>query len=333
MSYGKVKESFWTDKKMLALSDDARMLALYLLTGPHRNLIGCMRVPDGYLLADLRWSQARLTDAIAMLSGCHFICRDDEGWTIILNQLKHDPFKVPNHAKSAIALANQVPQESVVFQHLVPRLKAALEGIGMASAWHVDTIAIPLPSPEPSPAPEPEPAKETPSAGADAPPLTAQSFESLFWATARRTLVTKGAAKDEKRAGGLIGKWLAAIGPPDSKAILLRLLASAEANCQGDFTAYITQAIKDRNNASGKPSQDQRLKSGLARAVAEGDGGRPEGDYPGEPEGNSGEGRGYVRTVDLAGELGPDGEVLFGSSGGPTVRSGGRGAETGADEL
>ena len=171
MSYGKVKESFWTDKKMLALSDDARMLALYLLTGPHRNLIGCMRVPDGYLLADLRWSSERLADAIAMLSRCHFICRDDEGWTIILNQLRHDPFKVPNHAKSAIALANQVPQESIVFQHLVPRLKAALDGIGMASAWHTDTIAIPEPSPLPAPAPEPAPAIEPPSAGAGAPSI------------------------------------------------------------------------------------------------------------------------------------------------------------------
>ena len=87
MSYGKVKDTFWTDKKIVALSDDAKLLALYLMTGPHRNILGCMRIPDGYLIADLGWHQTRLDDAISMLCGCHFICRDDAGWTLILNQL------------------------------------------------------------------------------------------------------------------------------------------------------------------------------------------------------------------------------------------------------
>lgn len=151
MSYGKVKDTFWTDKKILALPDDAKLLALYFLTGPHRNILGCMRVPDGYIMADLKWPSERLSDAIRTLCACQFICRDDDGWTLIRNQLKHDPLSVPNHVKAAITIANTVPRESYVFQQLVPILKTNLEAIGKASEWHVDDIAIPEPLPEPEP--------------------------------------------------------------------------------------------------------------------------------------------------------------------------------------
>lgn len=157
MSYGKVKDTFWTDKKIKALPDDAKMLALYLLTGPHRNILGCMRVPNGYLVEDLGWSSERLVDAIKILCECRFICRDDDGWTLVLNQLKHDPVKIPNHARAAVAIANTVPTDSVVYQELVPRLTAALEAIDKGSLWHPDAIAIPEPLPEPLPEPEPEP--------------------------------------------------------------------------------------------------------------------------------------------------------------------------------
>jgi hypothetical protein len=151
VSYGKVKDTFWTDKKIQSFSDDAKMLALYFMTGPHRNILGCMRVPDGYIRADLGWSSDRLNDAIAMLCERHFICRDDDGWTLILNQLRHDPIKVPNHARAAMAIANEVPADSVVFRELRPRLTSALQAIKMESEWHSNEIVIPEPLPEPLP--------------------------------------------------------------------------------------------------------------------------------------------------------------------------------------
>jgi hypothetical protein len=158
MSYGKVKETFWTDKKVQAMSDDAKMLALYLLTGPHRNMLGCMRVPDGYITEDLKWSSERLTDAIDKLCGCQFIIRDDDGWTLITNQLRHDPLsKTPNHIKAAASIADTVPPEVSFYQEFASRFVAALEAIGAASEWHPHDIAIPLPSPLPQPSPEPTP--------------------------------------------------------------------------------------------------------------------------------------------------------------------------------
>jgi hypothetical protein len=173
MSYGKVKDTFWTDKKVQAFSDDAKMLALYLMTGPHRNILGCMRVPDGYILSDLKWVETRLSDAIDMLSERRFICRDDDGWTFILNQIKHDPIKVPNHARAAIAIADTVPAESVVFRELRPRLLAALEAIKMASEWHPQEIVIPEPLPEPAPEPGPAPVEAPTAPPLASPPLSA----------------------------------------------------------------------------------------------------------------------------------------------------------------
>lgn len=178
MSYGKVKETFWTDKKIRSLPDDAKLLALYFMTGPHRNLLGCMRVPDGYLMEDLGWDAAKLKDAIRMLCDKAFICRDDEGWTLVINQLKHDPLKVPNHAKSAIAIADSMPQESPVFQALLPRLKSNLDAIGMASAWDTDAKLIPEPLPEPEPDPAPLP--RAPVAGCEKTSRTRRKVVEAF---------------------------------------------------------------------------------------------------------------------------------------------------------
>jgi hypothetical protein len=160
MSYGKVKETFWTDPKVAAWPDDAKLMALYFLTGPHRNILGCMRVPDGYIISDLLWPSRRVKDAIRILSECHWLYHDDDGWTLISNQLKHDPIRIPNHAKAAVSLAELVPNESPIFQILNEKLTAALDTIGMGYLWHTDAIAIPEPLPEPLPEPEPEPKPE-----------------------------------------------------------------------------------------------------------------------------------------------------------------------------
>ncbi len=180
MSYGKVKDTFWTDKKVRAFSDDAKMLALYLLTGPHRNILGCMRIPNGYMTADLEWSSERLSDAINMLCERLFIARDSDGWTLILNQLRHDPVKTPNHVTAAITLADAVPPESSVYQELAKRLTESLTAINMASRWHPKAIVTPEPLPAPAPAPLPAPGPDAiPIASPSAPPPPAPILQQV----------------------------------------------------------------------------------------------------------------------------------------------------------
>ena len=58
---------FWTDARVRQWDDPTRMLALYLLTCPHRNLEGLFRLPLSYVTADLDWPMAKLREAMRQL--------------------------------------------------------------------------------------------------------------------------------------------------------------------------------------------------------------------------------------------------------------------------
>lgn len=45
--YGSVQTQFWPDLALQNLSTHAKLLAVYLLTGPHTNMLGCFRLPTG----------------------------------------------------------------------------------------------------------------------------------------------------------------------------------------------------------------------------------------------------------------------------------------------
>jgi len=113
--YGKVQSTFWTSNNTRSLSDDGRMLALYLLTGNHTNQIGCFRLPDGYVCEDLSWTKERVLKGFVELFNNGFATRDmDSKWVFIHKYLKWNIIENPNQAKSAVRLFDQVPNESIV---------------------------------------------------------------------------------------------------------------------------------------------------------------------------------------------------------------------------
>ena len=66
--YGQIQSLFWTDIDIQAMSDQAKLLATYLLTGPHATALGCFRLADGYVTDDLGWSSETLSKRFAELS-------------------------------------------------------------------------------------------------------------------------------------------------------------------------------------------------------------------------------------------------------------------------
>jgi hypothetical protein len=286
VSYGKVKDTFWTDKKIRSLSDDAKMLALYLMTGPHRNILGCMRVPSGYITEDLGWASERLADAIAMLCQCRFICRDDDGWTIILNQLKHDPIKVPNHARAAIALANTVPHESIVYQELAPRLSSSLDAIKMASEWHPQAIVIPEPSPLPEPLPEPEPKGSAPDGAPPLPPdddhfdlpaivdrSEAGAAVRQWNATAEQFGLTQVQSLNDTRRKKLLAR-LKECGGLDGWTVALEKIAASSFLCgkndrgwRADFDFVLRQSSFTKLMEGGYDNREVAARSSVASAL------------------------------------------------------------------
>lgn len=73
--YGQVQCHFWQSPEALAFSNEAKLLALYLLTGPHSNGLGCYRLPDGYVTADFGWTQQTVSKAFQELFETGFAMR------------------------------------------------------------------------------------------------------------------------------------------------------------------------------------------------------------------------------------------------------------------
>lgn len=155
--YGRVYSSFWQSLDVRALGEDGRTLALYLMTCPHANLIGCFRVPDAYAADDLKWSTERVAEGFAELQANGFVSRDEATkWVLIHRYLKWNGFENGNVAIAASKAFDQVPNIA-----LKALLAAALLEFGAhlkePFADHLRTLVEPFANPEPDPEPEPDP--------------------------------------------------------------------------------------------------------------------------------------------------------------------------------
>ena len=65
--YGKVYSTFWSSSTTGGMSDDAKLLALYLMTCHHSTIAGVFRLPDGYISEDLGWVPERVSKGFAEL--------------------------------------------------------------------------------------------------------------------------------------------------------------------------------------------------------------------------------------------------------------------------
>lgn len=100
--YGKVHVSFWTSGTIQRLTDDGKMLALYLLSCPHNNIIGAFRLPTAYACDDLGWDGERFRNAFRTLeqAGFAIFCRQSK-WVCIVKFLDWNPPENPNQKKAA----------------------------------------------------------------------------------------------------------------------------------------------------------------------------------------------------------------------------------------
>lgn len=170
--YGKIKTCIWGDEKFQQLSVDTRLLFVYLQTSPHSNLIGCFRLPIGYVMADLGWAEAKAKASLAEALRYGLIKRCDKtGWTFIVNFLEHNQFESPNVAKTALKVIESIPTDlpfySLFIKELAEHGKWVPEGFAKAklsltvglSEGIGDVLANPEPEPNQSlnlTEPEPE---------------------------------------------------------------------------------------------------------------------------------------------------------------------------------
>ena len=121
--YTRVESRFWQDEKMRTVSDDARYLMLYLLTSPHRNILGLYFLPFPYACFDLGWDEKRFKKALEELLKTGGIAYDALSHVVLVkNYLKHNPLENPNQVKSAIVKLDELP-ETHLFQSFLTIIK------------------------------------------------------------------------------------------------------------------------------------------------------------------------------------------------------------------
>lgn len=113
--YTKIESSFWQDDKMREISDDARYLMLYLLSSPHRNILGFYYLPIPYACFDLQWSEERFRKGFQELLDNGRVAYDFNAHILlVVNYLKHNPLENPNQVKSAIGKLDELPDTALL---------------------------------------------------------------------------------------------------------------------------------------------------------------------------------------------------------------------------
>lgn len=112
--YGKVYGTFWSSDTTGGLSDDAKLLALYLLTCNHATIAGVFRLPDGYVAEDLNWSLEKVAQGFAELFAKDFANRCEvTKWVWVKKHFEWNKPENPNQRKAAFKVVNSVPDQCV----------------------------------------------------------------------------------------------------------------------------------------------------------------------------------------------------------------------------
>lgn len=124
--YTRVKSRFWGDEKVRLWDNDMKFLALYLLTSPHGNILGCFVLHKLYICADLNWTPQQLEAPFNRLIAEGFIRYDETTNLILITKfLHHNPVTNPNQVKACIKQLNELPKSL-----LLKDLKDLVEGLG-----------------------------------------------------------------------------------------------------------------------------------------------------------------------------------------------------------
>lgn len=109
--YGRVHSAFWCSPTIAPLSDDARLLALYLMTCSHNTIAGVFRLPDGYIAEDMGWDAGRVSKGFDELfrNGFAERCQVTK-WVWIVKHMDWNPPENPNQWKAAGKVCNGIPE-------------------------------------------------------------------------------------------------------------------------------------------------------------------------------------------------------------------------------
>lgn len=246
--YGQIQCGFWQSEDAQAFTDAGKLLAAYLLTGPHSNGIGCYRCPDGYVMEDLGWSSERVSQGFEELSRNRFAYRF-KGVVCIPKFLAWNKVSNGNVAKARMAELNALPNGEAKGM----AARAMLGNCGFLSesdVEHLETLIQTLPhtvpqtvcQPETNPnQPREEPTLYSSPASPATPPadLTAkrQERDQRLAQVTEDAITAFNASKLVKPNGGHLATVSAKVGRERRQRQVERCLRTARAICREDYSS------------------------------------------------------------------------------------------------
>jgi len=149
MRYQRLFAQIWLDEKFRSLSDDAKLLYIYIISSPHSNALGAFVLPLQYIEADLGWPRERLAEPLAELFRNGFVNRSETvNLTVVKNHLKYNPIDNPNQAKAAMRIIDCLPFDKDMFRCIINEIqktgKPFMEPLAKRLA---ERLGEPLPEP------------------------------------------------------------------------------------------------------------------------------------------------------------------------------------------
>lgn len=219
--YGRIRTGFWNHPKIRACSDRAKLLANYLMTGPHSNACGAYLLPDAYVSDDLGWDMKAVAKTFGELFKIGFCERfADMRHIVVCDFLDWNPIENPNVGKAILKQIEQLP-----FDQAIRHLETGLEqyanqfpnGFGTVFERLRELVRIPVPLPKPKPEPKPEVSTAIAVPERSEPDQAFEAFNEAasktIWPQAQLITSKRKAAMRKRLAqcGGLAG-WIAAMG-------------------------------------------------------------------------------------------------------------------------
>jgi hypothetical protein len=126
--YGTIHTQFWIHPVYSKLSVTTKLIAVYLLTCPHTNMLGCFRLPEEYIAVDLSLDKKNIHQALKELTNVNFLSMDFEhGWILIHSFLEWNPIENGNQAKHIIKLFEKISADLRIYPKLIEILETLSE--------------------------------------------------------------------------------------------------------------------------------------------------------------------------------------------------------------
>lgn len=155
--YGKVQTEFWEHPGVRRLSTEAKLLYVYLLTGPHTNMAGCFKAPAGYIADDLGWVSDTVSKGFAELSAEGFATIDAASRFVLVHGfLRFNQIANPKMAIGMMKWFREVPDASPLKPLLAAEVIEHVAHLPLELTKEAERSLIPSPKPYPERYAKPE---------------------------------------------------------------------------------------------------------------------------------------------------------------------------------